>query len=79
MGGPLDILSEIEQDSQRPEKGGCVVCSWIKSRSDEIPVWNSAMENKANHSRAILRAMKKRGAKFEYSSIIRHRKNHVGN
>ena len=69
----MTLLDELEADSKSPS-AGCVVCSWIEGR-DDADDWDAAMAaSKARiTTKAILRAMTKRGYTHSDTPVRRHR------
>jgi hypothetical protein len=68
-----NLLDEIVSDSKR--KGNCSVCHWLEDR-DDAAEWDSVMAltwQQAN-SRAIHRAMVKRGFEAGDKTVEYHRK-----
>ena len=73
MAEDTDLMSEIAEDSRR--RGSCSVCDWIETQEDPSE-WDAVFRlpwQQAN-SRAIYRAMFKRGFQRGEKTVEDHRK-----
>lgn len=69
----MTLLDELEADSKSPSYG-CLVCTWIEGR-DDAAEWDAAMAASKSRitTKAILRAMTKRGFTHSDNPVRRHR------
>jgi len=70
----MDILSEIDQETQ-PGGRSCMVCVWLAKQPEaERFQWEEAMLDPTRVTRAIWRAMLKHNFMFTASPVSNHRK-----
>lgn len=72
----MSLTDELAEDQTRSGGRGCVVCRWLDTRDDKEE-FETALRDSAWQTATIFRAMKRRGATFEPSTLGRHRRDHT--
>lgn len=73
----MSLTDELAGDQTRSGGRGCVVCRWLDSRGEaEAAEFKAALSDATWQTATLHRAMKRRGATFEPSTLLRHRRDH---